>query len=58
MVRLIKDGQEFKASKRKGDAITLKDICEEVGVDAMRYFFAMRATSGHLDFDINVLAGG
>ena len=54
MVRFIKDGQEFKASKRKGDAITLKDICEEVGVDAMRYFFAMRATSGHLDFDMNL----
>ena len=54
MVRFIKDGQEFKASKRKGDAITLKDICEEVGVDAMRYFFAMRTTSGHLDFDMNL----
>ena len=54
MVRFIKDGQEFKASKRKGDAITLKDICEEVGVDAMRYFFAMRATSGHLDLVMNL----
>jgi len=54
MVRFLKDGQEFKASKRKGDAITLKDICEEVGVDAMRYFFAMRAASTHLDFDMNL----
>ncbi len=54
MVRFIKDGQEFKASKRKGDAITLHDICEEVGVDAMRYFFAMRAQSAHLDFDMNL----
>lgn len=54
MVRFIKDGQEFKASKRRGDAITLKDICDEVGVDAMRYFFAMRATSGHLDFDMDL----
>lgn len=54
MVRFIKDGQEFKASKRKGDAITLRDICEEVGVDAMRYFFAMRAASTHLDFDMNL----
>ena len=43
MVRFIKDGQEYKASKRRGDAITLRDVCEEVGVDAMRYFFAMRA---------------
>ena len=54
MVRFIKDGQEFKASKRSGDAITLHEICEEVGVDAMRYFFAMRATSGHLDFDMDL----
>ncbi|NLB48813.1 MAG: arginine--tRNA ligase [Erysipelotrichia bacterium] len=54
MVRFIKDGQEFKASKRKGDAITLRDVCEEVGVDAMRYFFAMRAASTHLDFDMNL----
>ena len=54
MVRFIKDGKEFKASKRAGDAITLHEICEEVGVDAMRYFFAMRATSGHLDFDMDL----
>ena len=54
MVRFIKDGKEFKASKRKGDAITLRDVCEEVGVDAMRYFFAMRAASTHLDFDMDL----
>lgn len=54
MVRFIKDGKEFKASKRSGDAITLHEICEEVGVDAMRYFFAMRAQSGHLDFDMDL----
>ena len=54
MVRFIKDGKEFKASKRSGDAITLKEICDEVGVDAMRYFFAMRAQSGHLDFDMDL----
>ena len=54
MVRFIKDGQEYKASKRRGDAITLRDVCEEVGVDAMRYFFAMRAPSSHLDFDMDL----
>ena len=54
MVRFLKNGQEFKASKRRGDAITLRDVCEEVGVDAMRYFFAMRAASGHLDFDMDL----
>ena len=54
MVRFLKDGVEFKASKRRGDAITLRDVCEEVGVDAMRYFFAMRAASTHLDFDMDL----
>ncbi len=54
MVRFIKDGKEFKASKRSGDAITLREVCEEVGVDAMRYFFAMRAPSNHLDFDMDL----
>ena len=54
MVRFIKDGVEMKASKRTGDAITLREICDEVGVDAMRYFFAMRAASAHLDFDMNL----
>ena len=54
MVRFIKAGVELKASKRTGDAITLKEICEDVGVDAMRYFFAMRAASAHLDFDMNL----
>ena len=54
MVRFIKDGQEFKASKRSGDAITLHEVCEEVGVDAMRYFFSMRNQAGHLDFDMDL----
>ena len=54
MVRFIKDGKEFKASKRSGDAITLREVCEEVGVDAMRYFFAMRAQSSHMDFDMSL----
>ena len=54
MVRFIKDGVEMKASKRTGDSITLREICDEVGVDAMRYFFAMRAASAHLDFDMNL----
>ena len=54
MVRFLKDGVEFKASKRSGDAITLHEVCEEVGVDAMRYFFAMRSPSTHMDFDMNL----
>lgn len=54
MVRFIKNGVEYKASKRAGDAITLREICDEVGVDSMRYFFAMRAPTSHLDFDMDL----
>jgi arginyl-tRNA synthetase len=54
MVRLIKDGQEFKMSKRTGNAITLTDLIDEVGVDAARYFFVARSGSTHLDFDIGL----
>lgn len=54
VVRLIKDGQEVKMSKRTGAGVTLRELCEEVGVDAVRYFFAARAASSHLDFDLNL----
>lgn len=54
MVRLIQNGQEVKMSKRTGNAITLRELVEEVGVDAVRYFFVARAASGHLDFDIDL----
>lgn len=54
MVRLIKDGQEFKMSKRTGNAVTLTDLIDEVGVDAARYFFVARSGSTHLDFDIGL----
>jgi len=54
MVRLIQNGQEVKMSKRTGNAITLRELVEDVGVDAVRYFFVARAASGHLDFDIDL----
>ena len=54
VVRLIRDGQEVKMSKRTGAGVTLRELCEEVGVDAVRYFFAARAASSHLDFDLNL----
>jgi len=54
MVRLIKDGQEFKMSKRTGKAVTIRDLMEEVGVDATRYFFVMRSGETQMDFDINL----
>lgn len=54
MVRLFKDGQEYKMSKRTGNALSMKELCEEVGVDAVRYFFVARAASSHLDFDLDL----
>ena len=54
VVRLIKDGEEVKMSKRTGAGVSLRELCEEVGVDASRYFFVARAASSHLDFDLNL----
>ena len=54
MVRLIKDGEEYKMSKRAGNAITLAELVEEVGVDATRYFFVSRSGDSHFDFDIGL----
>ena len=54
MVRLFKDGQEYKMSKRTGNAISMRELCEEVGVDAVRYFFVSRAASSHLDFNLDL----
>jgi len=54
MVRMMKDGEEFKLSKRTGNGYTLRELCEDVGEDAARYFFVMRAASGHLDFDLDL----
>ena len=44
----------MKMSKRTGKAVTLRELMEEVGVDAMRYFFAMRSGDSHLDFDMDL----
>ena len=54
MVRLFKDGQEYKMSKRTGNAVSLKELIEEVGVDAVRFFFVSRAASQHLDFNLDL----
>jgi len=52
MVRLVDNGEEVKMSKRTGNAVTIRELCEEVGVDAVRYFFVQRALDSHLDFDL------
>lgn len=54
MVRLLKDGKEYKMSKRSGKAVTIRDLIEEVGVDASRYFFSMRKSDSQMDFDIDL----
>lgn len=53
MVRLFKDGTEYKMSKRTGNAVSMKELCEETSTDAVRYFFVSRASSSHLDYDID-----
>ncbi len=54
MVRLFKNGEEYKMSKRTGNAISMRELCEEVGIDAVRYFFVARAASAHLDFNLDL----
>lgn len=53
-VTLLRDGQQVKMSKRLANYVTLEELLEEVGVDAVRFFFLMRATSSHLEFDLNL----
>lgn len=54
MVRLFKNGKEFKMSKRTGNAISMKELINMVGIDAARYFFVSRSASQHLDFDLDL----
>jgi arginyl-tRNA synthetase len=53
-VRFVRDGVEVSMSKRAGDFITLDDLLAEVGVDAARWFFASRAATTGIDFDIEL----
>ncbi|WP_425380381.1 arginine--tRNA ligase [Spiroplasma endosymbiont of Stenodema calcarata] len=55
MVRLIKDGAEYKMSKRKGTAVWLIDLIEEIGVDPIRYMLVSKSAQSHMDLDIDVL---
>lgn len=54
MVRLIKDNEEVKLSKRTGKTLTLNDLVDEVGVNATRYFFASKSLDSQMDFDIDL----
>ena len=54
MVRLIRNGEVIKASKRSGKAITLVTLLDEVPIDAARFFFNLREPNSHFDFDLDL----
>ncbi|MDQ0974418.1 arginyl-tRNA synthetase [Neobacillus niacini] len=54
LVHLYKNGEKMKMSKRTGKAVTMRDLVDEVGLDATRYFFAMRSSDTHMDFDLDL----
>jgi arginyl-tRNA synthetase len=52
MMRIVRDGEEVKLSKRKGEVFELSDLIEEVGPDACRFIFLLRAANSQFDFDL------
>lgn len=54
LVRLVSGGEVVRMSKRTGKSITLKDLLEEVSIDAARFFFNMRQANSHFDFDLDL----
>lgn len=54
MIHLLEDGKEIKMSKRSGKAVTLRELCDDVGVDVARYFFVSRAVESQMDFDLDL----
>lgn len=55
MVRVLENGEEVKMSKRSGKAITLIDLIDEVGSDALRYFYVAKSLSTHMDLDLTLM---
>ncbi len=56
MVRLVRNGETIKLSKRSGKAITLTTLLEEIPIDAARFFFNLREPNSHFDFDLDLAA--
>ena len=56
MVRLVRNGEVYKLSKRSGKAITLATLLDEVPIDAARFFFNLREANSHFDFDLDLAA--
>jgi len=55
LVKLWKEGREIKMSKRAGSFVTLKELIEEVGIDAVRFVFLSKSHDSPLDFDIDLV---
>jgi len=53
LVRLLRDGQPVKMSKRSGDFVTLREVVDEVGADAVRFMMLFRKNDASLDFDLS-----
>ena len=53
-VNLMSGGQPVKMSKRAGEFVTLRDLMDDVGADCAKFFFLMRSTGAHLDFDLDL----
>jgi arginyl-tRNA synthetase len=54
LVRLYRDGQEVKLSKRSGDIVTVDEVVDEVGADAVRFLLLTRSNQSVMDFDLNL----
>ncbi len=54
LVQMVENGQVVKMSKRTGNAVTIKDLIEEIGVDATRYFFVSKAANTPFEFDLGL----
>ncbi|WP_042221383.1 arginine--tRNA ligase [Oceanobacillus manasiensis] len=54
MVNLFENGEKLRMSKRTGKAVALRELMEEVGVDAVRYYFVTRSNDSQLDFDMDL----
>ncbi len=54
MVRMMENGEEVKMSKRTGNAVTMREVCEDIGVDAARWFFVSKDVTSHMDFDLGL----
>ncbi|EQB38227.1 arginyl-tRNA synthetase [Virgibacillus sp. CM-4] len=54
MVNLFENGEKLRMSKRTGKAVALRELMEEVGVDAVRYYFVARSNDSQLDFDMDL----